>query len=102
MGTKYDLMEAGSASHSLRPLSGHTFSFSVRVCSNQMSFRRLQSSLQSDTSNCLSDSHFSCDSVVEIVVAMDYEVALPTESHHQNVAATSIIDHPRWLGRFQF
>ena len=88
-------MEAGSASHSLRPLSGHTFSFSVRVCSNQMSFRRLQSFLQSDTSNCLSDSHFSYDSVVEIVVAMDYEVALPTESHHQNVATTSIIDHPR-------
>ena len=88
-------MEAGSASHSLRPLSGHTFSFSVRVCSNQMSYRRLQSSLQSDTSNCLSDSHFSYGFVVEIAVAMDYEVALPTESHHQNVVATSIIDHRR-------
>ena len=75
MGTKYDLMEAGSASHSLHPLSGHTFSFSTRVCSNQMSFHHSQSFLQSDTSNCLSNSHFSYDFVVEITRAMGYEVA---------------------------
>lgn len=75
MVTKYDLMEAGSASHSLRPLNGHTFSFSVRVCSNQKSFHHLQSFLQSDTSNCLLNSHFSCGFVEEITGAAGYVVA---------------------------
>ena len=75
---------------------------SVHECSNQMNYRHLQNSLQSNTSSYSSDSHSSYGSMARKAAAMGCGEVLLTESHFRKVNATSVIDLLHLLDRVQF